>query len=62
MPTRDTQDGGYIISGEMEMTIGSSTYLLRKGDSFQFNRQPYGWHNKSNEEAVVIWIISPPIY
>lgn len=62
MPARDTQDGGYIIVGELEMTIGRETYVLRKGDSFQFNRQPYGWHNKSSEEAVVIWIISPPIY
>jgi transcriptional regulator with XRE-family HTH domain len=62
MPPRDTQDGGYVISGELEMTIGEETYLLRKGDSFQFNRQPYGWQNKSKDEAVVIWIISPPIY
>jgi len=62
MPARETQDGGYVVSGELEMTIGGETYLLSRGDSFQFNRQPYGWHNKSDEETVVIWIISPPIY
>ncbi len=62
MPARDTQDGGYVISGELELMIGEHVYLLGKGDSFQFNRQPYGWHNRSNEQAVVIWIISPPNY
>lgn len=62
MEARDTQDGGYVVSGELEITIGEHRYLLRKGDSFQFNRQPYSWHNKSDEEAVVIWIISPPNY
>ena len=62
MPPRDTQDGGYVVSGELEITIGSETYFLRQGDSFQFDRQPYGWRNNSSEPAVVIWIISPPIY
>jgi len=62
MEARDTQDGGYIVSGELEVTIGEQRYLLKKGDSFQFDRQPYGWRNISNEETVVIWIISPPIY
>lgn len=62
MPPRDTQDGGYVVSGELELTIGDTAYLLRKGDSFQFNRQPYGWRNISNDVAEVIWIISPPIY
>lgn len=62
MPARDSQDGGYVISGELEMTIGEHVYVLSKGDSFQFNRQSYGWRNNSKEDAVVIWIISPPIY
>lgn len=62
MAPRDTQDGGYVVSGELELTIGDTVYMLRKGDSFQFNRQAYGWHNISNDVAEVIWIISPPIY
>lgn len=62
MPARDTQDGGYIVSGELELTIGDYVYQLKKGDSFQFNRQPYGWRNISDEDVVVIWIVSPPNY
>jgi quercetin dioxygenase-like cupin family protein len=62
MPPRNTQDGGFVVSGELELTIGSQTYLLKAGDSFQFDRQPYGWRNNSAAVAEVIWIISPPIY
>ncbi|WP_244530479.1 helix-turn-helix domain-containing protein [Salaquimonas pukyongi] len=62
MAARDTQDGGYVVSGELEMTIGSQTYVLRAGDSFQFDRQPYGWINRGDRPAEVIWIISPPTY
>lgn len=62
MPARDTQDGGFVVSGELELTIGSQTYHLKTGDSFQFDRQPYGWRNTGSEPAVVIWIISPPNY
>ncbi|MCB1386432.1 MAG: helix-turn-helix transcriptional regulator [Nitratireductor sp.] len=62
MAARDTQDGGYVVSGELELTIGSNTYLLKAGDSFQFNRQPYGWANRGSVPAVVIWVISPPAY
>lgn len=62
MPARDTQDGGYVVSGELELMVGEHVYVLGKGDSFQFNRQPYGWQNKSSDETVVVWIISPPNY
>ena len=62
MAARDTQDCGYVISGELEMTIGGQIYVLRAGDSFQFDRQPYGWINRGNAPAEVIWIISPPTY
>lgn len=62
MPARETQDGGYVVSGELELTIGSRRFQLRAGDSFQFDRQPYGWANRSSEPAVVIWVISPPVY
>lgn len=62
MAARDTQDGGYVISGELEIIIGGQIYVLKAGDSFQFDRQPYGWINRGNAPAEVIWIISPPTY
>ncbi|MGB7431746.1 MAG: XRE family transcriptional regulator [Ahrensia sp.] len=62
MPPRQTEDGGYIVSGQLELTIGERTFQLQQGDSFQFRGEPYGWRNTSDETTVVIWIIAPPIY
>lgn len=62
MPPRQTEDGGYVVSGQLELTINGRSFTLGPGDSFQFRGEPYGWCNTSDETAVVIWIIAPPIY
>lgn len=62
MPARETEDGGYVVAGELELTIDDQVYQLKAGDSFQFSRKSYGWHNRSDEDAVVIWVIAPPEY
>ena len=59
---RKANEGGYLVSGELRMTIGDRTFLLHAGDSFQFHEQPHGWENPGTVETVVIWIVSPPVY
>lgn len=59
---RQAQDGGYIISGNLELTINGQVFTLNPGDSFQFQNMNYRWRNPGKETAVVVWIISPPIY
>ena len=59
---RPTQEGGYIVSGALDLTIGERAFSLTAGDSFQFQEQSYRWHNPGVDPAVVIWIVSPPIY
>lgn len=61
-PARPAQEGGFIISGQLEMWIGGRHHILREGDSFQFQNKTCGWHNSGDEPAIVIWVISPPIY
>jgi transcriptional regulator with XRE-family HTH domain len=60
--TEAREDGGIVISGQLSLTIGALTTTLNPGDSFQFKGQGYGWHNPGDTPAVVIWVISPPIY
>lgn len=60
--SRKTEDGGVLISGELTLWIGTLEVQLKPGDSFQFVEQDYGWRNDGAEPAVVIWVISPPIY
>lgn len=59
---RPAQDAGYVICGELELTLNGQAHLLGAGDSFQFQNSNYRWRNPGTETAVVIWVISPPIY
>lgn len=61
-PAREKEDGGVLISGRLQITIGALNTELAPGDSFQFAGKPYGWANPYDEPAVVIWVVSPPIY
>ncbi len=59
---RETEEAGYVVSGSLDMEIAGAWFHLEPGDSFRFNREPYRWRNAGKVEAVVIWIISPPVY
>jgi transcriptional regulator with XRE-family HTH domain len=59
---REKEDGGVLISGQLTLTIGTLEVELHPGDSFQFAGRPYAWSNAHDEPAIVIWVVSPPIY
>jgi transcriptional regulator with XRE-family HTH domain len=62
MVQRDTQEVGYIITGELELVIEGTAYTLTQGDSFRIRGEPYRWANRTDSLCVVIWIIAPPVY
>lgn len=62
IPARAAQDGGYLVSGRLNLWVGEALFELKAGDSFGFKNQNYRWQNPGDEQAVVIWTISPPIY
>jgi transcriptional regulator with XRE-family HTH domain len=62
IPARAAQDGGYVVSGRFNLWVGDRLFELKAGDSFGFKNQDYRWQNPGDEQAVVIWVISPPIY
>ncbi len=62
IPARAAQDGGYVVSGRFNLWVGEQLFELKAGDSFGFKNQDYRWHNPGDEQTVVIWVISPPIY
>lgn len=59
---RDTEDAGYVVSGSFDIEIGGVWHSLRPGDSFRFSGRAYRWKNPGDEPAVVIWVVSPPVY
>ena len=61
-PAPPREDGGVVIAGSFVLTIGDQEFQLETGDSFQFAGKPYSWRNPHDAPAVVIWVISPPVY
>ncbi len=59
---RPTQEVAYIVSGELDVTIGDTTHKLYPGDSFRVRGEPMRWANTTEEPCVAIWVIAPPVY
>lgn len=54
-------EGGIVISGEIELTVGGEARILKAGDSFLFaSNQPHRFRNVSDREAVVVSACTPP--
>lgn len=59
---RPTEEAGYVASGTFELEIGGVWHRLSEGDSFRFEGKPFRWRNPGADSAVVIWVVSPPVY
>ncbi|TPI84298.1 XRE family transcriptional regulator [Mesorhizobium sp. B2-8-9] len=59
---RPTEEAGYVVSGTFEIEIDGVWHRLGEGDSFRFEGKPFRWRNPGAEPAVVIWVVSPPVY
>ncbi len=59
---RPTEEAGYVVSGTFEIEIAGTWHRLGEGDSFRFANKPFRWRNPGAEPAVVICVVSPPVY
>jgi transcriptional regulator with XRE-family HTH domain len=59
---RETEEAGYLVSGLFEIEIEGVWHRLEPGDSFRFKAKPFRWRNPGAEDAVVVWVIAPPVY
>jgi len=57
------EEVGYVLEGEVDMTIGDQTYRLKKGDSFFFpSDTPHGYSNPGKVVARVLWVNTPSTF
>ena len=57
------EEVGYVIEGEIELTVDGRTYWVTQGDSFHFRSElPHGYRNVGSKPARVIWINTPPTF
>jgi transcriptional regulator with XRE-family HTH domain len=59
---RQTEEAGYVVSGRFDIEIDGIWHRLTEGDSFRFAAKPFRWKNPGTQPAVVIWMVSPPVY
>ena len=57
------EEVGYVLEGELELTVGETTTLLKQGDSFFFpSHLPHRYANRATSICRVLWINTPPTF
>jgi transcriptional regulator with XRE-family HTH domain len=57
------EEVGYILAGEVELTVGEKQFQLTEGDAFVFNSDlPHSYRNTGNKRASIFWVNTPPTF
>ncbi len=58
------EDAGVVLSGMLDLTIGTKQFTLEKGDSFSiYGDKPHFYKNPSKKEkTVIIWVLTSQKY
>ena len=63
MLRHESEEGGIIIRGNLEVTIGDQRRVLGPGDAYYFNsRLPHRFRNISKEECELVSACTPPSF
>ena len=63
MLQHEGEEGGVILSGRLEVTVGEATRILGGGDAYYFNSsQPHRFRNAGNEVCTLVSSCSPPTF
>lgn len=61
MIEHEANEGGIVISGELEVTVGDEIRVLKAGDAYLFDsRNPHRFRNISDRACEVISACTPP--
>ena len=61
MIEHEANEGGIVIEGELEITVGDVTRVLKAGDAYLFNsREPHRFRNISDRSARIVSACTPP--
>ena len=61
-PTHPGEEFGFVLKGQLTVTVGEETFVLEAGDSIHYQTlQPHSWRNEGDEVCIAIWAVSPPI-
>ncbi|KMN08928.1 XRE family transcriptional regulator [Pseudomonas helleri] len=61
--SHDAEEGGIVIEGRLEMTVGDEIRVLSPGDAYYFDsRLPHRMRNPFDEVCIVVSAVSPPTF
>jgi len=57
------EEVGFVLQGELELTVDGEKHRLRAGDSFVFRSElPHSYRNPGRTETRVVWVSTPPTF
>ena len=63
MLRHESEEGGVIIRGELEVTVGDQRRVLKAGDAYYFDsRTPHWFRNLGKQECEVVSACTPPSF
>jgi transcriptional regulator with XRE-family HTH domain len=63
MLTHAGEEGGVVVKGKIELTVGGETRVLGAGDAYYFKSSvPHRFHNIGREEGEIVSASSPPTF
>jgi len=61
MRQHEGDEVGYVLSGDIALTVDGDTYSLQAGDAFFFSStRPHEVTNPGNTVAEIVWVNTPP--
>jgi transcriptional regulator with XRE-family HTH domain len=63
MLRHEGEEGGVVVRGEVELTVGTSTRVLRAGDAYAFKSTiPHRFRNLGGEPCEIVSACTPPSF
>jgi transcriptional regulator with XRE-family HTH domain len=63
MLTHAGEEGGVVVKGRIELTVGGESRILGAGDAYYFNStMPHRFKNPGREECEIVSASSPPTF
>jgi len=61
--SHDAEEGGIVLQGRLEVTVGEQVQVLSAGDAYLFNsRLPHRFRNTGSEDCVLVTACTPPSF
>ncbi len=63
MLSHDAEEGGVVLQGRLEVTVGEQVQTLSAGDAYRFSSNlPHRFRNTGNEDCLIVSACTPPSF